>query len=30
MRLLFPVYRFLESTAQEVLHRETEQELWQR
>ena len=30
MRLLFPVYRFLESTAQEVLRRETEQGLWQR
>ena len=30
MRLLFPVYRFLESIAQEVLRRETEQELWQR
>ena len=30
MRLLVPMYRFLESTAQEVLRRETEQGLWQR
>lgn len=30
LRKLFPVYRFLESTAQETLRQETERELWQR
>ena len=29
-RLLFPVYRFLVSTAEETLRQETERELWQR
>lgn len=29
-RKLFPVYRFLESTAQETLRQETETQLWQR
>ena len=29
-RLLFPVYRFLASTAEETLRQETERELWQR